>query len=210
MKNNNVKNIGFWSAVLSVFFAIGYCIAQLLSTSKILPYPHDMFWLFLPSLFLASTFVVAMVCLHYSVEANQKIWTALGVAFALLYAPLVSIVYFTQLTVVLPALLRGELNETHVLYFPGRSFLMAVDCLGYFFMSVSTLFAAFAFRKNSKSKWLYRSLLWNGILMPVLMLAFFYPVFYYVGAVWMFTFPLSMVNAAKYFTTKEMELNFSK
>ena len=194
----SVSNAGFWSAVLSVIFAIGYCVPQILSAAKILPYPHDMFWLFLPSLFLATVFVITMVCLHYAVDENVKIWTALGVSFALIYAPLVSLVYFTQLTVVLPALFRGEINETHVLSFPGRSFLMAVDCLGYFFMSLSTLFASFAFRNNS-TIWLYRGLFWNGVLMPVLVLAFFYPAFYYIGALWMFTFPLAMINAAKYF-----------
>ena len=73
---------------------------------------------------------------------------------------------------------------------------MAVDCLGYFFMSFSTFFAAFAFRKN---KWLFRGLLWNGALMPVLVLAYFYPTFYYIGAVWMIIFPLAMINAAKFF-----------
>lgn len=149
MGNINTNKIGIWSAGMSAIFAIGYCIPQILSTAKILPYPHDLFWLFLPSLFLASAFVVSMICLHYSTEENLKIWTALGCAFALMYAPLVSMVYFSQLTVVIPALLKGELNATHVLYFPGRTFLMSVDCLGYFFMSLSTFFAAFAFKGNS-------------------------------------------------------------
>lgn len=202
MKNSSIYKIGFWSAALSAAFALAYSVAQILSTSKILPYPHDMFWLFLPSLFLASVFVTTMVCLHYSVEENLKIWTALGIAFALMYAPLVSIVYFSQLTVVIPALLRGEINETHVLSFPGRTFLMAVDCLGYFFMSLATFFAAFAFKNNHETKWLYRGLLWNGLLMPVLVLAFFYPVFYYVGAIWIITFPLAMINATKYFSAQ--------
>lgn len=199
MKNSNINKIGFWSAGSSVVFAIGYSIPQILSAAKILPYPHDLFWLFLPSLFLAPAFVITMICLHYSIEENSKIWTALGAAFALMYAPLVSIVYFSQLAVVIPPLLTGELNETHVLFFPGRTFLMSVDCLGYFFMSFSTFFAAFAFRNNNRNKWLYRGLLWNGLLMPILVLAFFYPVFYYAGAVWMITFPLSMINAVKYF-----------
>ena len=35
--------------------------------------------------------------------------------------------------------------------------------------------------------------------MPVLILAYFYPVFYFVGALWMITFPLAMINAAKFF-----------
>lgn len=199
MEVSNINKLGRWSAGSSVVLAIGYSIPQILSAAKILPYPHDLFWLFLPSLFLAPAFVIAMISLHYSVEENLKIWTALGVAFALMYAPLVSIVYFSQLTVVIPALLKGQLNETHVLFFPGRTFLMSIDCLGYFFMSFSTFFAAFAFRNNDRNKWLYRGLLWNGLLMPVLVLAFFYPIFYYVGAVWIITFPLAMINAVKYF-----------
>ena len=137
-----------------------------------------------------------MISLHYAAEASLRIWTATGVAFGLLYCADVSMVYFTQLAVVVPAQLSGQINEKEVLLFDRRTFLMAVDCLGYFFMSLSTFFAAFAFRKN---KWLYRGLLWNGALMPILVLAFFYPVFYYVGAVWMITFPLAMINAAKFF-----------
>jgi hypothetical protein len=76
---------------------------------------------------------------------------------------------------------------------------MAVDCLGYFYMSLSTFFAAFAF---SSVKWLFRGLLFNGLLLPVLILAFFYPAFYYVGALWMFTFPVAMLNSARLFREK--------
>ena len=88
--------------------------------------------------------------------------------------------------------LRGRRDtDVHVLAFHSKSFLMAVDCLGYFFMSLSTFFTAFAF---SNVKWLFRGLLYNGLLLPVLVLAFFYPVFYYVGALWMITFPVAMMN----------------
>ena len=196
MNNSSLSKIGFWSATLSVIFGFGYSVPQILSEIKIIPHPQDLFWLFLPSLFLAPAFLIAMICLHYSADKSLKIWTAIGVAFAVLYCADVSIVYFTQLTVVVPAQLKGQINEKQVLLFDRRTFLMAVDCLGYFFMSLSTFFAAFAFRKN---KWLYHGLLWNGALMPVLVLAFFYPVFYYAGAVWMITFPLAMINAAKFF-----------
>ncbi|MDX1940892.1 MAG: hypothetical protein SFU99_10105 [Saprospiraceae bacterium] len=192
---NNAKTIGYWSAVISLLFALGYSVAQLLSTFKMLPHPQDLFWLFLPSLFLAPPFVVTMICLHYSVSENLKIWTAIGVAFAIMYGVLVDLVYFSQLTVVVPAQLRGEINETHVLIFGTKTFLMAVDCLGYFFMSLSTLFAAFAFRNQVNRKWLYRGMLYNGLLLPVIIFAFFYPLLYYIGALWMITFPLAMIQA---------------
>jgi hypothetical protein len=189
--------IGFWAAILSLFFAIGYCVPQLLSTARIIPHPQDLFWLFLPSLFLAPAFLITMICLHYRAPGDLKIWTAIGASFAITYTVAVTIVYFTQLTVVLPAELKGTIDGKNVLIFESKTFLMAVDCLGYFFMSFSTFFAAFAFKNISK--WLYRGLLWNGSLMPVLVLAFFFPVFYYVGALWMITFPLAMINAVKLF-----------
>jgi hypothetical protein len=196
MNRSPVNKTGFWSATLSVLFAMGYSVPQILSEIKIIPHPQYLFWLFLPSLFLAPAFLITMICLHYSADKNLQVWTAIGAAFALLYCADVSMVYFTQLTVVVPAQLKGQINEKEVLLFDRKTFLMAVDCLGYFFMSLSTFFAAFAFKKN---KWLYRGLLWNGALMPVLVLAFFYPVFYYAGAAWMITFPLAMINAATFF-----------
>lgn len=202
---SKVHRIGQWAASLSLIFALAYSIPQILSELKWLQHPHELFWLFLPSLFLAPSFMVTMICLHYSAEEDAKIWTAIGVAFAILYCADVSLVYFSQLTVIVPGLVRAEINESHVLAFGRKTFLMAVDCLGYFFMSLSTFFAAFAFARSDK--WLYRALLYNGSLMPILILAFFYPVLYYVGAIWMISFPLAMVQASKLFR-KDQLLHF--
>ena len=194
----HLKEMGFWSAILSLIFAIGYIIPQIFSTSGILPHPRDLFWLFLPSLFLAPAFVLTIICLHYVAPASLRIWTAIAWSFAVIYCSFVTLVYFVELTVVVPAQLKGATGRIDLLLFDRRTFMMAIDCLGYFFMSLSTFFAAFAF-KNLRSKWLYRSLLLNGSLIPVLVLAFFYPVFYYVGALWMITFPVAMINAARLF-----------
>ena len=142
-----------------------------------------------------------MTCLHYLAPPDLKIWTAIAWSFAILYCLCATIVYFTQLTVVLPAQLKGKIDSGNPLIFESKTFLMAVDCLGYFFMSLSTLFAAIAFK--TINKWLYRGLLWNGLLVPVLVLAFFYPVFYYAGSIWMITFPLAMINVAKLFRRPE-------
>jgi len=199
---NNIRTIGYWSAWAATFFACGYSVAQILSTAGMVPHPRDLFWLFLPSLFLAPAFLMTMICLHYLANMDQKIWTAIGVAFATIYAVCISIVYFSQLAVVIPLLLKSAINESHVLAFVRKSFLMAVDCLGYFFMSLSMFFAAFAFRKKETVKWLFRGLLWTGALLPILILAFFYPFYYYLGALWMVLFPLAMISAAKFFKDK--------
>jgi hypothetical protein len=196
---NNIRSTGRWSAILATIFAIGYSVPQLLSVFKIIPHPQDLYWLFAPSLFLAPAFLITMICLDFSVPVNLKIWTTIGWAFAAIYCTMITIVYFTQLAVVLPAQIKGDMGNKDVLLFDRRTFLMAVDCLGYFFMSLSTLFAANAFARDKKNKWLYRGLFWNGSLLPILILAFFKPSFYYAGALWMICFPVAMINAAKFF-----------
>ena len=103
MNNSSLSKIGIWSATLSVIFGFGYSVPQILSEIKVIPHPQDLFWLFLPSLFLAPSFLIGMICLHYSTDLNLKVWTAIGVAFTVLYCADVSIVYFSQLTVVVPA-----------------------------------------------------------------------------------------------------------
>jgi len=197
---DKLKTLGFWSSILSLIFAIAYCIPQLLSEAKLIPHPQDLYWLFTPSLLLSPSFLIVMICLHYKADETKRLFTSIGVAFAILYCADVSLVYFSQLTVIIPAQLKNNMNEKQVLLFDRRTFLMAIDCLGYFFMSLSTLFAAFAFR--FENKWLYRGLLFNGMLLPVLILAFFYPVFYYVGALWMVTFPMAMINAGILFSNQ--------
>jgi hypothetical protein len=38
------------------------------------------------TLFLAPAFLITMICLHYSVSQDLKIWTAIGWSFAVLHA----------------------------------------------------------------------------------------------------------------------------
>ncbi|MFI5140429.1 MAG: hypothetical protein ACHQIM_21595 [Sphingobacteriales bacterium] len=192
-----IKIVGFWSAILAFIFALGYDIAQLFSWLNILHHPHEMFWLFFPSLFLAPSFLIVIVCLHYIAAEQKKVWTMIGLCFAIVYCAFATMNYFIQLTVVVPAVLKGEINESHVLFFKQGSFMFAIDCLGYFFMSLSTLFAAFAFREAYKS--LYVWMLVNGLLIVIFIAAYFNPFFYFAGAVWAITFSVVMIKAARIF-----------
>jgi len=199
MKVDNAKMTGKTAAVLSAAFAIVYSVFAVLSVFKLIPHPYELFWQFLPSLLLAFAFVVTIICLHYSVAEELKVFTAIASAFAVLYCACVTIVYFTQIAVVIPKFLQHNINESYVLAFSGNSFMVAVDCIGYALMSVSTFFAAFAFKNDYKNRWLYRSLLCNGLLTPVIILAFFIPAFIFVGALWIITLPTAMINAARRF-----------
>ena len=151
---------------------------------------------------MAFAFVVTIICLHYSASRERKIYTAIASAFAIVYCTAVTIVYFTELAVVIPQLVRHKISDEHLLAFKDGSFMVAVDCIGYAIMSLSTLFAAFAFKNVEGNRWLYRSLLYNGLLTPVVIAAFFVPAFLVIGALWMITLPTAMINAAKWFRNK--------
>ena len=64
-------------------------------------------------------------------------------------------------------------------------------------MNAATFFAAFAFQKDQQDKWLFRSLLFNGLQTPIVILAFFIPAFMFVGTLWMITLPMAMINSLK-------------
>ena len=191
-----VNKIGYWAAILSILFGLGYVLAQLLSWVKIISYPNDLFWLFLPSLFLGPAFLVTMICLHYRAPLQVKIWSSIGTAFSIIYCTMATLTYFTQLGSIVPGLLSGEINETHPLIFKPRSFTMSIDCLGYFFMSLSTLFTAFAFRETEKK--LYGWMLFNGLLIFLFIPAYFNPFLYYIGSVWAVSFSMCMIYTAKF------------
>lgn len=191
-----VSRIGFWAAILSLVFGLGYVVAQFLSWLKIIIYPNDLFWLFLPSLFLAPAFLVTMICLHYKAPGGLRIWSAIGIAFAIVYCGFATLTYFTQLGSMVPGIVSGEIRDTHPLIFKPRSFTMSIDCLGYFFMCLSTLFTAFAFRETYKP--LYAWMLFNGVLIILFIPAYFNPFLYYIGSVWAISFSLSMIYAARF------------
>jgi hypothetical protein len=206
MKTNNIRSIGQPAALLSMAFAVIYSIFQLLAIFKLIPHPKELFWLFLPSLLLAYTFLITIICLHYLVAEAHKIYTAIASAFALLYCAFVSIVYFTQLAVVIPLLSHGKIDDTHLLAFTDKSFLVAVDCIGYATMNASTFFAALAFRFDERNRSLYRSLLFNGLQTPIVLLAYFIPLFMFIGALWMVTLPMAMINVYNWFRKNRHEL----
>lgn len=99
-----------------------------------------------PSLFLGAAFLVLTVSVHQLSPSDRRVFSQTAVAFATIYAALISINYYVQLTWVGPRLARGEVAGMEpFLFMPFDSFLYAVDILGYSFMSLATLFAAMVF-----------------------------------------------------------------
>jgi hypothetical protein len=118
-----------------------------------------------------------------------------------MYGTLICMNYFVQLTLVAPALYRGEVSESirPFLFNVFNSFTYSVDLLGYSFMSISTLFAAFIFTGPGLQKTVRWFLLANGLIMPFIALQTFYHPLIWGASLWAVTLPGSAISLAVLF-----------
>ncbi len=205
-QNKSANRLGFWSAVLSSVFSLVYVVGQLAEWLGLLGSdggPESastalgIVVLLTPSLFLGSTFLVLMVCVHHFAAEDRKIWSHTGLVFAIIYTALISINYYVQLTLVLPHIVQGETESIKFLLFiPFDSFLYSVDILGYSFMSLATLFAAFAFSGPGLEKTTRRFLIANGLILPFIALQTYFHSMIWIAALWAVTFPGATISLA--------------
>lgn len=176
--NQVVRQLGFYSAILTAIIAAVFFIAGILTPARSGPFapaansitypyinvaafiPNDYLWLY-PGILLALIFVVLMVCIHYYTSNDKKIFSHIGLSFALVYATVITIDYFIQFTMVIPSILSGETTGLSLFtqYNPHGIFI-ALEGLGYFMMSVAFLFAAAVFaggRLERAIRWLFVS-----------------------------------------------------
>jgi len=201
-KNNLVNRLGFWSAVFSFVFGMGYIVFQLADWAGLTPAPWTSITLMFPSFWLALSFVVLMISICHYAPDERKIWGHIALAFAIMYATLNTAVYFLQMTVVFPFLLNGLADKVAWLKLEGGttipSFMYGVDALGYSLMSLATLFVAPVFTGGRLENWIRWFLIANGVLTPALLLQLNYPTFQ-IAALWAFTFPVSTALLAIFF-----------
>jgi hypothetical protein len=166
---------GFWTALsMSVLTVITFAIAFAtpprsgpfctMSSCVTAPYtdvaaffPRDYVWMY-PALLLMAVFVVFMVCIHHYASDDKKLFSLIGLSFAVMSAALIMIDYFIQLTVIQPSLLRGETDGLSLIsqYNPHGIFI-ALEALGYVLISVAFVFAAPVFAGRD---WVERTLRW--------------------------------------------------
>jgi hypothetical protein len=89
----SVRRFGFWASVATaatyIVFLVGYGIG-----SSLRP-PWDIRLPVGASILIAPCFVLLMVGVHHATAESKRIWSHAALAFALLYAAFVSIVYIT-------------------------------------------------------------------------------------------------------------------
>jgi len=211
----STRRLGFWSATSARVLSVAYVIAQILEWVGLLgsgggperaSTPLGLALLLTPSFLLGPAFIIAMAALNIVAPASKKVFTLAALAFAIAYATLTGLVYFVQLTLVAPRMSAGDVAEiSFLLFVPYRSFLFAVDLLGYSFMSISTLFGAFGVPRSQIGQWAKGAMTTNGLLLPFLAFQMYYPVLIWPAVAWAITFPMSAALLARLFQTLPVE-----
>jgi hypothetical protein len=113
-------------------------------------YPQDYWWMF-PAIVLILVYMVLMTSLHFYAAAEQKIFSQLGLSFALIAAIVLLIDYFVQVSIIPVSLLNGETEGITLLtqYNPHGLFIVLEE-LGYLMMSLSFLCMAPVFARRTR------------------------------------------------------------
>lgn len=195
----STRTVGIVSAVLATVFSITYDVGQIAEWLGLLGSaggPESgstltgIFVLLTPSLLLGTSFLLLAVSLHQVTPPGRRVWSHAGVVFATVYATLISLVYFVQLTLVAPRLAQGRMEGVEFLRFvPFDSFLYAVDLLGYSFMSLATLAMAGALTGRGPARVARFFLVANGLLVPFIALQMYWHPLIWFAALWAVTFP---------------------
>lgn len=182
---NNENLLGFYTSIvttvltiltfgIAVFtppisgpFCLGSCI-EYPYLDIINRFPRDYIWMY-PAILLTISFVVFMVCIHQYAAHGKRIFSQIGLSFAIISATILITNYFIQISVIQPSLVNGETDGISILtqYNPHGLFI-ALEEIGYLIMSLAFFSVFPVFSKPTK---LERSIRWIFISCLVLTLA---------------------------------------
>lgn len=113
-------------------------------------------------IFLALGYIMMIAGFHNESDEDRKVSANVGMIFGCVYAVLILLVYFAQLT----AVRNDALNEqaAMILDYSRGGLLFSYDLLGYGMMALSTFFIGLTIKpKNKKDKWLKYLMMIHGI-----------------------------------------------
>ncbi len=147
--------LGFWSAALTSFMIALFFVSLVIG---------DQPMMFASSFLLAPAFVAMMTSIHQYAPAERKVWSQLGLSFAVIYAVMCTLTYYIQLTFVANNYLPvAEEAALPFVFIPGTP-IFAQDMLGYAFMTAATLAAAPVFAGGKLENWIKWLFIFHAVL----------------------------------------------
>jgi hypothetical protein len=176
METKTAASVGFYAAILTtlltvVTFIIAFNTPPLSGpgcTSGCFDYPYsdiasrfprDYYWMY-PAILLSLVYYVLMVSIHYFAPADKKVFSQIGMSFALISTATIVMDYFLQLSFIQPSVVLGETDGIALLsQFNPHGVFIVLEEIGFLMMSLSMLCMAPAIVGNTKVekaiKWLF-------------------------------------------------------
>lgn len=213
-----IERLGFWSAVLTTLWAVAFTVA-FAGEAVVSPpsadwagigayaatfRPISMVLVLVPSLLLAPSFVALVACVHGGAPEDRKVWSRIGLAFAVIYAVVASFNYTAQLVVVRGNLQGGDPQGLALLAMGNpRSLFWGLAILGYnFYMALATLFVLPALGKGTLERWIGGLFSVNAAASILAGINYFvtldayHPLGLVASAVWCLAFPAATILLA--------------
>lgn len=164
--------IAFMTPPLSGPYCAGGCYSYPFSDVAA-RFPRDYYWM-VPAILLSLVYYALMASIHYSAPTDRKIFSHLGLSFALISTATLVIDYFIQLSVIQPSLLQGETDGIALLsQFNAHGVFIVLEEIGFSMMSLSMLCMAPVFVGKAASEKAIRWLFVGCFLLTVLAFAFY-------------------------------------
>ncbi|MBN1217709.1 MAG: hypothetical protein JXM69_02175 [Anaerolineae bacterium] len=134
-------------------------------------FPRDFLWMPL-AIVLVLAYVTLMVSIHFYAPGQKKIFSQVGLSFALIAAVILLVDYYIQFSVVPMSLINSETEGLAMLiqYNPHGVFL-ALEEVGYLVMSLSFLFMAPVFANKSRLETAVRWVFVMAFILAIVSLA---------------------------------------
>ncbi len=169
----NAIRVGFWAAILTALVTAVFMVMAIATPPRSGPFcgagcvaypytdvaafiPQDYLWLY-PGFLLAPLLVVLVACIHGYADPAKRVFSRVGLSLSILYAAVIMMDYFIQLTVVVPSVQAGETAGLSLFtqYNPHGIFI-TFEALGYLLLAAALLFVAPVFgggRREQAIRW---------------------------------------------------------
>ena len=148
--DQKISRLSFWSAATATIALIFSGITA--TTALKIP-------ALISGMLLIPAFIILMACIHDFAPRETKIYSRIGLLFAVGYSVLIGFNYYMQLTMADRSIYSASFNMKDP-----NSTMWVIEVLGYGFMGLSTLAAAWVFRSGILEKLVRWLFVVNGML----------------------------------------------
>ena len=133
-------------------------------------FPRDYWWM-IPATVLALVFVALIACIPHVAPPEKKVFSQIGLAFAIIAAAALVIVYWTQLVVIQPSVEAGEADGISLLsQYNAHGLFIALEEVGYSLIALTFLAIAPVFAGMNRVERVLRWLFGIGFVLALVAL----------------------------------------